>query len=173
LKRITAFIVSCLICSSVFSQHTEYEIKAAMLEKFTRLITWPDSSDVNDKSKNFIIGIYGNNPFDEILDNLYSNQRIKGKRVKIIYISDVDDISGCNMLFISPASKSTLSKILEITRELPILTIADSKNYAKKGVIINFYLREGQVCFEINKIAAEKVEIKIDYKLLKLARIIN
>jgi len=39
------------------AQQGEYKIKAAFLEKFTRFIEWPESSNMSDKSKPFIISV--------------------------------------------------------------------------------------------------------------------
>jgi hypothetical protein len=50
-----------------------------------------------------------------------------------------------------------------------ILTIGDTAGFARQGVIINFYLENRKVRFEINAAAARRAGLTISSKLLKLA----
>jgi len=155
------------------AQESEYNVKAVLLERLTRFIEWPEESTVNDTSQSFILGIIGKNPFGSILEQVYSNQKIKDKKVEIRYISKIKKIPGCHLLFISQSEKKALSKILSFTRGKPILTIGDTKNYAEEGVLINFYFVENKTRFEINESEAQKSGLFISYRLLNLAKIVN
>ncbi|HCL00743.1 MAG TPA: DUF4154 domain-containing protein [Candidatus Marinimicrobia bacterium] len=155
------------------SQLEEYVIKAVFLERFTRFIEWPDSIAMPDTSKPFVIGIVGKNPFGATLNDLYSTQKIKNKPVQIRRIDNLNQINNCHLLFISKISKNKLNQILSITRYSPILTIGDSENYAKYGVLINFYVVDDKVRFEINETAVRSSGLKFSYLLFKAAVIIN
>jgi hypothetical protein len=155
----------------------EYSWKAASLEKFSKFVKWPKETDQNDKSQPFVIGIIGENPFGKILDIAYNEQsyRIKDKKVKIKYIkaNNPDEIPGCHILFISSSCKNNLSEILAITRDKPILTIADTKGYAEKGVLINFFISKRKIRFEINEELFHKASLKVDIRLLRMAKIVR
>jgi len=53
------------------------------------------------------------------------------------------------------------------------LTIGDGEGFAERGVMINFYLRDRKVRFEINARAAERCGFQISSLLLKVARIVE
>jgi len=53
------------------------------------------------------------------------------------------------------------------------LTIGDTKGFAQQGVIINFYIKDEKVRFEINVDAAKRANLKISAKLLRLAKIVH
>jgi hypothetical protein len=155
------------------AQESEYNVKAHILERFTRFIDWPEESAVNDISQPFILGIIGENPFGTILEQIYSQQKIKDKKVEIRYISDKNEIPGCNLLFISKSEKKALSKILSFTRKKPILTVGDTKNFAEQGVLINLYIAENHIRFEINELEARDSGLFISYRLKVKAKIVN
>ena len=157
----------------VFAQPVEYTLKAAFLERFTRFVDWPVESGIADTSNSFVLGVIGKNPFGAILERVYSTQKIKNKKVKILHISNPNEIHGCNLLFISESKKKELDKILSLTKNKPILTVSDTKGFAKEGVLINFYLAGNKVRFEINESAVRTSGLSMSYLLLKSARIIK
>ena len=158
---------------SAIAQQSEYKIKAVFLEHFTRFIEWPKSSGVADPSTPFIIEVIGENPFGSILDEIYTKQKIKNKKVEIRYISTPDEIADCQILFISNSSRNILPEILSRTRNKPILTVSDTKGFAQKKVLINFYLSGDKIKFEINEEAVHESGLVVSYMLLNLARIVN
>jgi hypothetical protein len=157
----------------VFSQTEEYTIKAVFLERFTRFIEWPGESEINDTTKPFVISVIGKNPFGNILEETYSAQKILNKNVEIRYISKIDQIEKTNILFISKSKDKELSKILSYTKGKPILTVGDTKGFAKKGVMINFYLSSGKLRFEINETAVKESGLSMSYLLLQVALIVK
>lgn len=148
-------------------------MKSVFLERFTRFITWPQDDSVNDPSEPFIIGILGENPFGTLLHEIYSEQKINDKRAEIRHYTSTKEITGCNLLFISQSEERRLERILSELDSFPILTVGDTDGYADRGIMINMYLDEGKVRFEVNRSALEKAELKVSHLLLKSARIVD
>lgn len=151
----------------------EYLIKAVFIEKFTRFITWPVGSNMNSADSAVVINIIGNHPFNDVLRSIYRTQKINNKPVKIVNIARVQQLQQPDILFIGQTDAETLNAILDHTRGKPILTIADQKNYAHKGVIINFYVKNDRIAFEINEQSARESHLAISYRLLNTATIVN
>jgi hypothetical protein len=156
-----------------FGQEPEYQVKAIFLEHFTRFIEWPNSSGISDTSTPFIIAVIGENPFGAILEQTYAKQKIKNKRVEIHYLLSPDEIADCHLLFISSSNKKILDEILSRTRNRPVLTISDTEGFAKKKVLINFYLFGNKIKFEINEKAVHESGLAMSYMLLNLAIIVD
>jgi YfiR/HmsC-like len=172
---IALLIIGIWLPSFTFAQseNTEYEIKTAMMEKYSCFVEWPEETAIDDTTKPFIVTIIGKNPFGQILDSYYENRTIKDKKVIIILISSIDNIKDCHMLFICGSEKKILTKILEYTKDKPILTISDSQGFAHKGVHINMYNSGNKIRFEINQTAAKESGLYISYLLLNLAKIVE
>lgn len=154
-------------------ENIEYKVKAAYLERFTRFIEWPEETALSDTNQEFILGIIGKSPFESILEEDYAKQKIKNHYVQIREISDIKEISSCHILFICESENENLQNILAKTKTEPVLTIGDTEGYAQKGVLINMFLDSNKIRFEINYKAVQQSGLRISYKLLNVAKIVD
>ncbi len=167
------FIILTFISLRGYSQADEYTIKGVFIEKFTRFIDWPINSKMYKTSSPVIISIIGDDQFGDKLSNIYKAIKIKNKNVIIKKISSISEIEGSDILFISKSKLNEIDDILAYTKDKPILTIGDTKDYGEKGVLINFYLIDNKIRFEINETDMSKTGLHTSYMLLNLAKIIN
>ncbi len=150
----------------------KYMLIAVYLEKFALFTTWPKNAPANISSDKFVITVIGDNPFETKLERLYSNHQILKKDVEIQYIGKPDEIKECHILFISSSMENQLSKIIAMTRDEPILTITmgDTEDYCKQGVLVNFFTDEGKIHFEINETAVKESGLFIKSLLMAYAK---
>ncbi len=156
-----------------FCQTRESLVKAGYIEKFTRFAEWPETATKSEPTHVFTIAVIGENTFGSDLDNLFSKTKIKNNRVQINYLSSVEEIEDCMILFISASEKNNLPNILQRTADKPILTISDSKGFGVKGVIINMFQEGDYIRYEINRTALQKSGLIINSLLLNSAVIIK
>lgn len=152
-----------------FAQSREYLLKAGFLEKFTHFIEWPCTVS----SETFRIAVIGENKFGNALEDIFSKVKIKDKPAEIVYISSVDELKDCMILFISGKMDNKLDDILNHTTGKPILTISENSGYGKKGTIINMLLVNDYIRYEINRNALAKSGLKMSSLLLDSAIIIK
>jgi hypothetical protein len=157
---------------SLFAGSEVYIAKAAWLKNFPPFFEWPEKSGMANTSNPFIIGIIGESPINSILADFYTREKrkIMNKPVKIVYFSAPEEIRDCHLLFIPYSQKKHLLKILSITKKKPILTVGDTKGFARKGVHINFYQSGKKLRFEINPTAIREATLSVDLKFLKLGK---
>ncbi len=172
--RLTIILLfSCFLAGNLSSQISEYTVKAVYLERFTRFMQWPAHIAMEDTTRDFILGVIGENPFENKLEEIYSEQKIKNRKVKIVYYQTVSQIDQCHLLFITRTDNDKLFKILAYCSDKPILTVSDTGGFAGYGVHVNFFIVDNKIKFEINEKALLKAGLKCSYLLLKSARIIN
>jgi hypothetical protein len=154
----------------------EYTAKAAIIIKMPLFVTWPEISEIDNKSKPFIIGIFGESELNDSLKEQLFKKKIIGKNVKIIEISDLDDIknANCHILVIAEATKKELLRIISITRGKPILTVADTKGYAELGIMINVSYREKdnrklRPLLELNEKALQESSLTLNHAIISSA----
>ena len=159
----------------VYSQYVDERLlKAAFLERFTRFIEWPDRIEYAPKSHHFVMVVYGENPFGKILDDVYSRQKIKERKVDIYCTDKFQDIpENAHLIFISGSKKDELDNIIPELHKKPVLLIGDTKGYAEKGVYINFFIEDNKLRFEINEKAVQSSDLRVSYLLMNSAKIIN
>jgi len=178
MKHVIAIILAlCVVFSGVWnaaaesSSVREYQVKAGFLYNFAKFVEWPDTAFSNENSP-IIICVLGYDPFGASLDAL--KDRVVGdRRLFIKRISSVAALEECHILFISSSERRSLSQILQMVKNKSVLTVGDTNGFAQSGVIINIMPEESRLGFEINISAAEKVNLKISSKLLKLGKIVS
>ena len=169
-KLVICFLFLQLFPVKTYSQSKEYMLKAGFLEKFARFSEWPQ--DV--KMDTFKITILGKSPFQGALEKMYTSYNIKKKPVSINYISSVDDIDNCHIMFVSKTMSRQLDTIIQKVGSKPILTVGETNGYVNKGVIINFFkTNKGTVHFEISKKNVKESGIKMDILLLNFAELVE
>jgi len=169
------FLFVLILPLSFFSPHElqaepyqagEYQVKAAFLLNFANFIQWPQAALGDDT---FTIGILGQDPFGSASDSL-KGKTVKGRKVVIKRYDDPEDAREADILFISASEKRALPRILKNIKGNSILTVGDSKDFGRSGVMINLLLMRKRVGFEINLAAAQRDGLQISSNLLKLAQ---
>jgi hypothetical protein len=148
----------------------EDKVQAAFIYKFIQFIEWP--IEIEKASNTFKIGIYGKSNMQELLQT-FSGEKVNTRLLEIHPVENLDNIKKCHILFISSSETSKLDEILEILKGSSVLTISRMEGFAQKGGMINFYVNEERVRFEINPESAKNAGLKISSKLLKVSKVIR
>lgn len=152
------------------ASNREYQVKAAMIVNFVLFTEWPkDAFPSNDAP--LVIGVVGENPFGNSLEQLSGGKNVGGHALTVKYFSSAQSIDHCQALFIPKTYNSEVKNILSQMNGQQVLTIGESDNFPWAGGIIRFYLDDNKIHFEINPDGAEQAKLKISSKLMKLARI--
>ncbi len=165
---LTGFSVSS-ICAGE-QRAGEYQVKAAFLYNFINFVEWPQQS-LFENSPTINLCIIGDAPFGDALND-FQNETVRGKKLIIKYRS-ADDLRGCNILFLSESEKHHTAKILRSVGKSDVLTVSDTEESARQGIIISFIVEQKKVRFAVNIDAARRAGLKISAKLLRLARIVG
>ena len=147
----------------------EYEVKAVFIYNLAKFIEWPDKS--LDNNPTLTVYILGDDPFGANLDAI-KGKLIKGKSVVVKQIDSPAALKNVGILFFSSSEKKQLQDILKGISRLPILTVGDTQSFANRGVMVNFYIENNKIRFEINTEAAKLAGLKISSNLLKMGKII-
>ncbi len=113
----------------------------------------------------------GDDPFATAIETI-RGKYIRGRKLKVKVISNIEDIDKCHILFICRSEKDRLKQLLDIVKKTGVLTVSNMKDFAGQGGIINFIKSGNKIKFEINVDAAQYAGLKISSKLLKLAKIV-
>lgn len=162
----TMLVANCM--SAQAAPHTEYEVKAAFIHNIAKFVEWP-AADRTSKSQRLCI--VGQNPFGSALDVL-RGKPIGDKVWEVLPANQQTNLRKCAVLFIAASESGNIRQILDDIKGSHVLTMGDSEGYAEEGVMVNFYLEQDKVRFEINRDAAARADFKISSQLLKLARIV-
>lgn len=155
------------------SPYTPYQLKALYLHNFAKYTEWPKEA-LGDENAPFVLGILGKDPFGKNIE-IIEGKTIKGRKLKVKLFSSVQEVKDCHLLFICSSETERLPQILKALETSSILTIAEVEGFLQHSGMINLVAEQKSagsqsVAFEINRAAAEKVNLKLDTQLLKLAK---
>lgn len=145
----------------------EYQVKAAFLFNFTKFVEWPD--DVFLENGPLRLCIVGADPFGASLDGIVRGETVSGRPLAIDRHRALDDLSACQLLFISVSERGKLREIFDAVEGDSVLTVGDSPGFLAAGGMIEFRLEGSKVRFAINQEKAESSRLKVSSKLLRLA----
>jgi len=158
-----------IVSTAVQTDNKEYNLKAAFIYNFTRFIEW----DTLNNRGEFIIGVINSSPITVALEDLARTKTVNNKKIIIRHFYTAEEISECNILFISENSKISLREILDKTKSKNTLTISEQEGYAKQGTAINFIIVNSKLKFEANTKAINSAGLTASSQLLKLAEIVD
>jgi len=150
----------------------EYHIKAVFLTNLTHFVTWPEGTDLEKLP--FIIGIYGPDPFESILDRAIAGEKKNNRPLKIERYRSLQELdpARCNILFIHSSKVDEWNVIRSHLGDSPILTVGDTSGFPEQGGMVNLVKNGQKIEVEINLAAVQKSGLAMSSKLLSLARIV-
>lgn len=162
MKRISLLIIAIVVLkfSNLFAQSEKYQ--ALFIYNFTKYIEWPTNS-----TQDFVIGVIGNDVILSELKNIAESKKVGSQNIVVKSLSNTDDLSNCNIIYIPSSKNNKLEEILASAKESTLI-VTDKKGAAKEGADINFVIVDGKQKFEINSSNISKSGLKVDPNLLNL-----
>jgi hypothetical protein len=148
--------------------YDENRIKAAFLYNFGKFVDWPGAAA--DPSQPLVIAVFGADPFGPILDETVRSRLVQGRRMIVRRPTRVEDLLPCQILFVGSSEKNRVAGILQAVEGAGVLVVGEMDGFLRLGGMIAFSVEKGRVGFEINEDAARRAGLKIDSKLLLLAK---
>lgn len=175
MKRGYSFIALLITWTVLTAQTTPVssaEVKAAFLYNFATFSEWPSEAFSNENSP-FVIGVLGENPFGNALNDIVSNESKNGHPLTIKYFTKVEEAKHCHILFINVNKTDIQSQMFAALKKKPVLTLGDAPDFLNKGGMVRFFIENNKLRFQINLDTVKESNIVISSKLLRLAEISN
>ncbi len=166
-------LLFCIVCSlpalTLRAQADEYNLKAAFIYNFTQYVDWEPGMVETE----FVIGILGPSRVETPLNEIAKTNLVKNKKIAIRFFARPEEITPCNILFISQNAQFPLQEVLLYVSR-GTLTISEQPGFAKDGTAFNFVIDDNnKLRFEANLKAINEAGLKAGSQLLKLAKIVN
>jgi len=163
-----AAIAGALTPGVVTAQETmEPDIKATFLYNFTRFIEWPGPAPV---SAPFRLCVVADATMEQAIERAVKGESVQGRPLVMDKPQTPQDAEGCQILYIGRSEHQRAAPLLAAIRDLPVLTVGDSPQFAEHGGAIQFVLVQNRVRFDINLTSADRANLKLSANLLRVAR---
>jgi hypothetical protein len=91
---------------------------------------------------------------------------VNGRPVEVRRYAKPGDVKGCQILFIGRVESEHVGTLLQSG----LLTAGEAPGFLKSGGIINFYLEDNRVHFEISPANARLAGLRVSPQLLRLGK---
>jgi hypothetical protein len=169
---LSAILFSSLACHGQSSGVAEYDVKATFLYDFAKFVDWPANTTASNRSP-FVLCIVGADPFGSALDRIVRGQRIDQHEILIRRVRNSDDLTICQIAFVSRAENKNLPVILDRLKASSTLVVGDAQDFARRGGGIQLYLEDNAVHFSINVDSVQRSHLAISSNVLALATIVH
>lgn len=144
------------------------QVKAAFVFNFIKLVSWPDRRFDDANAPVRVCVMRG----DEMLEAL--RQSISGKLVGAHPIEVVlaeDNLAGCHVLYLGDHVEDRYSALMASVSGKAVLLVDEGGAFTWPDGMIRLFLEQSRVRFELNLEAVERSGLKVDPRLIRLARI--
>lgn len=147
-------------------------IKADMLCNLARFVQWPDTMVALNKGQ-LVVAVLGEDDLAGTIASVLSTRSVNGKPVFVRFARRVQDVRGCQIVYIANPELAHLSDVVEALRGTPTLTLADLEGFASRGGMVNFAGSAPNIRFEICLTRANRAGLKMSSRLLALAHVVE
>lgn len=157
--------------SSSFAQRSadETRFKAACLKRIPSFVQWPEGKGQQENTP-FRFCIYGDFSLGLPLAHELGGSRIAGRAVDLRLVKTESEMRACDLIFISETKQQNIARILASLKGLTILTVGESAGFLEAGGIFELNYDHNSVQININLTAAKNAQLKLDSRLLALAK---
>src|SRR5947209_4939769 len=165
-RRLCGLLLVIVSCAVAQQKATEEQVKAAYLYNFGKFATWPADANVGE----FRLCVMGENPFGRELENAVKGENIGGAPVRVVYIRDVREVSGCRVAFVSASERGRAREVVATLAKEHVLAVSDMPDFLDRGGMIALVRDGSRVRFEVNVKAADAAGIGLSSELLRVAK---
>jgi hypothetical protein len=148
----------------------EYDLKAALLYNLVKYTDWPADAFAAP-SDPIVIGVLGNDPFGQVLDEMTRGRLINGRPISIRRAGGAMELKGSHVVFISPSESHRVPQLCTIIESFRALTIDDTDQGAS-FTAVNFALEGDRIVFAVDLSRTERVRVTISSNILRLAKVV-
>lgn len=165
-KTILLFILLFLPLNNSFKAETDLNnAQAIFIYNFLMQIQWPGGT-INDK---YVIGIIGKSTTYDYLKSYTANRLISTKPIEIVEFATVEQISNCQVLFITYGKSSLISSINQQLKGKSVLTVGEKTGIINQGAVIEFAIIGGKLRYKLNEDNAKAQQLFLSSALVNMA----
>ena len=141
----------------------------AQVPKFQALYLLNFSRNLDWNQSNVTIGVLGNSKTFGELESLVA----KYPNISLQKLAPGEPLSSCQMVFLPVSQNKNFDAVQQKIGSSPIVLVAEDSDLASKGAEIAFFMEGNKLKFSINKGALDASGVKVNDKLLSIAKVVN
>lgn len=157
------FIFAVCISNNIYAQVTEDQVIAAYLYNFGKFVDWPE----NRIKRHVNLCIWKDNDFRMQIKNLGTKQ-IRGKPLRLRLVRSTEGIKHCHILYF-PSEYNLAPEHVQEAYQHHVLLVGLKDNFTQQNGMIQIKKVGSHLKLKIGLKSAQKADLKVSSKLLKIA----
>ena len=159
---------ACLQQAHAAEASAEVAVKAAVVHKIAKFVSWPDSAFAAPDSP-IRFCVVGNGGIFEALSRM-GDRPVHGRKVVVSRAVEPASVAAnCDLLYLTPDVERQAGEWVAAIADEPVLTFGDAGAYGGNESIVMLTIRRNKVRFSINLEANARTGLSISAQLLQLA----
>jgi hypothetical protein len=171
LHFVVLLATSALASAATSTQTSPLELRAAFVFNFAKFTEWPTSVVAEDAPITLCV-IDDERAFD-VFRRVAKGRSVGSHGLAVRMLRLEDDLRGCQVVYAPVLDASRAADLLASIGDAPILTISDYEQFARTGGVANFIVEDGMVRFAINADSAQRARLRINSRLMALAKLVR
>lgn len=147
----------------------EYQLKANFLAQTANFTEWPEKAFASAKD-GFAICTFGDFLFGTALAEATKRETFHGRKVAVRWARELQELRACQIVFVSGSEEGQYAKVLQAVAGGQVLTVGETNKFLGAGGAVYLAFEEDELQFEVNLKAVNDAELKMNYRMLKMAR---
>jgi hypothetical protein len=143
---------------------------AAFLLNFIKFVSWPP--DVVPPETPLLMCV-ADPPVAEAVSLSLADWPAGARPVNLSRVSAGTIPNECGVLYVADLDARRVSTVLSALSGRSVLSVSTTRNFAQRGGTIELFIDQGTMKFAVNPQAAERARLRVDARLLSLARIVK
>lgn len=168
-----AAAMAMLLAQSVQAQSGDLgALRAGFLVNFAKLSSWPDTRFETPDSP-VRLCLHDADPNTKALSQSLGGKPVGARALQIVPINDLKSVKGgnCHIAYLGPELQTRLDELVPALAATGSLVVDEGSRFTWPDGMIRLFLEDGRMRFELNLSAVERAELKIDPRLIRLARL--
>ncbi|MEL7146002.1 MAG: YfiR family protein [Bacteroidota bacterium] len=146
MKNTTRILIALFfVLISFGAEAQDSKFHSAYLYQFGRIMNWPALED------EFVIAVWGDSDIIPLVEKVASIKKVKEKTIVVRKVTNINQLSGSNIVFVPADGVSALGKITATIRNQGVLVVSEKKGTTRNGAGISFIKVNGKMLFELHK----------------------
>lgn len=151
---------------------SEQELKAAALNQVVHFVRWPSGAFL-DANSPLTIGIFGEDPFGTLIDELVRGETVSGHPIRVVRCFTPEAAAACHVVYVSDPEHASVDRLLRALGDRNVLAVGDDEAFVEHGGTISLTVRNNRIRILVNLESAKKSNVTLSSKLLRLAEIVK
>ena len=151
---------------------TDRQLKAEMIVRMLRLVTWPPAAQ---SAAPLAVTVIGDGGLADALRVAASGQRVDGRPLVVAQVPTLAQLPAAppSVVVLAASQRASAPALSRAFLQQTVLTIGEGEGMGLAGLIIGVYVDGDRIRFDANTGAASRAGLSLSSHLLRLARIVG